>query len=307
MPIQGTFPGGEDAAESYVAARTPPGAAMWRRGRRREPCGGGGGAAGSYSFPLQRNNEEDKIERACLKHLDQIILEIPHLFLKKIPYAWVGVVFFWSWPPVVSASLLAIIVLGTLVMIRQEKAWQSKIIRERHSGAAPILLDRPHVPRQIQMRNLVLVLAGSALLGWLLNGRLEITGIQWFFLLAGFMLLYKDTRLFGAGVTYLITDEGVGIRYIPGHVDYRIFIKYGEIRQATRTEAPQRLPTFWDVLTPSRNIREGILLSSNRAGGFSKQIQSEVFISPTEVDGFLRNLSAHVPVLQNPVSMGEIL
>jgi hypothetical protein len=231
-----------------------------------------------------------------MKHLDQIILGIPHLFIKKIPYAWVGVVFLWNWHPMVSVILMMIVVVGTLGLIWQEKAWQRKIISEKHSGTNPIVMDRPHMPRQMQIRNAVLVLIASAILGWLFNGRVDISGIEWFLLLAGFMFLYKDTKLFGAGVTYLITDKGLGIRFIPGHVDYRLFFEYREIRQAERITVPKQLPAYWETLVPRKGVKEGILLHSNRNDGFSKQILGEILISPTDPDGFLAHMARHVPV-----------
>ncbi len=171
-----------------------------------------------------------------MKVLESFILGVPYLFLKKIPYVWVGVVFLWGWPPVVSGILLAIVLVGLLMMVWQARAWESKIMRENSEGAAKAFIDRPHVARKFQLRNLALVLAGSGLVGWVLNGKIGISGLQWFLLLAGFMLLYKDALLFGAGATYIITDQGIGIRLVPGHVDYRLFFKFHEIWQAVRMQ-----------------------------------------------------------------------
>ena len=141
-------------------------------------------------------------------------------------------------------------------------------------------------------------MAGSALVGWVLNGRIGISGLQWFLLLAGFMLLYKDALLFGAGATYIITDQGIGIRLVPGHVDYRLFFKFHEIWQAVRTKVPERIPLRWDVLTPQKHPKEGVLLKSARREGFSKMIQSELLVVPTDRESFLEQLQGHVAVVR---------
>jgi hypothetical protein len=46
-----------------------------------------------------------------MRVLEQFILDIPYLFLKNIPYAWLAAVFFWSWPPVFSSVFLPIVLL----------------------------------------------------------------------------------------------------------------------------------------------------------------------------------------------------
>jgi hypothetical protein len=237
----------------------------------------------------------EKGEEGCrMRVLERFILDVPYLFLKKIPYAWLGAVFFWSQPPVLSGILLVIVLAGLGMMAWQERTWETKIIREFSSGEGKAIIDHPHAARSFQIRNLVLVLVGSGLLGWLLNGRFELSGLQWGLLLAGCMLLYKDTLLFGAGVTYIITDQGIGIRYIPGHVDYRLFFKFHEIWRAELTKVTDRMPRRWDVLTPQRRPQEGVLLYAARREGFSKQIRSEVLLGPTDTGKFLRELTGRL-------------
>jgi hypothetical protein len=234
--------------------------------------------------------------------LEAFILGVPTAFLKKIQYAWLGVVFFWSWPPIFSGILLGIVVAGLLMMAWQQLAWEARIKREYHSAGTSLYVDHPHAARTFQIRNLVLVLVGSGLLGWLLNGQVGITGLQWSVLFSGFMLLYKDTVLFGAAVTYLITDQGIGIRYVPGQVDYRLFFKFSEIWQVMRMEVPERFPPRWDVLTPQRHPKVGVLLFATRREGFSKQIKSEVLLAPTDMGQFLEALAGHVAVEETPSS-----
>ncbi len=71
--------------------------------------------------------------------VEKFILDIPYLFLKKIPYAWLAVVCFWSWPPVVSGILLAIVLVGLGMMAWQNRAWEARIRREFSSGKAQLL------------------------------------------------------------------------------------------------------------------------------------------------------------------------
>ncbi len=233
-----------------------------------------------------------------MRMLEQFILDVPYLFLKKIPYAWVGVAAFWTWPPLASGVLMLLVLLGLGMMAGQERAWQNKIRREYHSSPSNPYIDRPHMARKYQLLNLVLVLAASALLGWLLHGRLGLSGPQWALLLAGVMLLYKDSYLFGASTTYMITDQGLGVRYVPGHVDYRLFFRFHEIRRAEFMQTPERIPRRWDILVPKRYPKEGVLLYAVQPEGFSKQIQSEVFLAPADIEKFMEALNGRVAVTE---------
>src|SRR6185436_8913219 len=154
---------------------------------------------------------------------------------KKIPYAWIAAVALWAWPPVASGIFLGIILLGLLLMRAQQYFWEVKITREFQKEGKPYR-DHPRLPIGLQLRNLALVLAGSAVLGLLFGGRLGLQGWQWFLLAAGLMVLYKDTLLFGASAVYLVTPRGIAVRYIPAHVDYRMFLKYDEIDKIARVD-----------------------------------------------------------------------
>jgi hypothetical protein len=237
-----------------------------------------------------------------MKWFEKFILNVPYLFLKKIPYAWVGVAAFWSWPPVASGILTGFVLLGLGMMLWQNRAWENYVGREYGNGEARPWVDHPHASRIYQVRNLLLVLAGSALLGWLLRGRFGLGEVQWAALLAGVMLLYKDAFLFGASVTYMVTDQGVGIRYVPGHVDYRLFFRFHEIRRAVKMKMPERFPRRWEMLVPMKYPKEGVLLYAVHPEGFSKQIRNEIFLAPTDIDGFLDALGNRVVVMHEPLS-----
>ena len=225
-----------------------------------------------------------------MRFVENIILETPYLFLKKIPYAWVFVVAFWAWPPIVAGIFAGIIVLGLVTMFYQQRCWEAKIIREFQKEGQPYR-DQPRAPRELQLRNGALVLGGSAALGLLLNGRLHLSGLQWFLLTAGLMFLYKDALLFGPSAVYLITPRGIGARYIPGHVDYRLFFRYTEINYVTRIRAGDQLPKRCDVLSPVRGQKEGVLLVAKRMDGFSREI-GHVLLTPTDAEAFLKQIPA---------------
>ena len=230
-----------------------------------------------------------------MRFLENLVLDIPYLFLKKIPYAWLAVIFFWVWPPVaLSWILIAIVLLGLLMMVWQRRAWEAKLIREHHEGGEGPLIDRPKMPLSIQLRNLGLLALGSGLLAWAFQGRFELNFWQWFFLLTGFMLLYMEHRLLGAAVVYILTDQGIGIRFAPGHIDYRLFFSYAEIRAAQRIQVPDPKPIRWSQVTPTPKPQDGILLTPRNPDGFTKQIDGEVLLAPTDVDTFLKGFPPHL-------------
>lgn len=225
-----------------------------------------------------------------MKFLENLVLDTPYLFLKKIPYAWIPVVAFWSWPPIVPGLFLAVIALGLVMMLLQQRFWEAKVLRENAvEGTAPRF--QPRMPLWMRLRNLALVLAGSALLGWLLNGRLNLTGVQWFLLASGFMFLYKDALLFGASTVYLVTPRGIAVRFVPGHVDYRLFFPYNEINFISCVKDGEKLPERLNVLSPVRSRRDGVLLMAKRMDGFSSQL-GHALLTPDHPEEFLKQVPA---------------
>lgn len=227
-----------------------------------------------------------------MRFLENFVLAVPYLFLKKIPYAWLALVFLWVWPPVlITWVLIGIILLGLLMMDWQRRAWEARLVREHHQGPEKPYIDRPKMPLATQVRNLSLLALGSGLAAWFLQGQLTFSFWQWFFLLAGFMLLYMDHRLLGATTVYILTDQGIGFRFAPGHIDYRPFFSYGEIWRAQHIRVPEKRPFRWSVITPTRNPEEGVLLTPRNRDGFTRQIKGEILLAPSDIDAFL----AHVP------------
>ena len=227
-----------------------------------------------------------------MKAFHSFVLSIPYLFLKKIPYAWVPVVALWAWPPIISGIFLAIILLGMWFMVLQQRAWEAEVAREYRV----LHRDQPRAPLVFQIRNFVLVCLASAAIGWIADGKLGLSSLQWTLLLAGLMFLYKDALLFGAGTVYLITNKGIAIRYVPGHIDYRLFFGFNEIHNIEKIESVKTLPLTWSVLTPQRKIVEhGLLLKPRKLDGFSKTIQ-EVVLCPVDPEGFIKHMPPSISV-----------
>ncbi len=91
------------------------------------------------------------------------------------------------------------------------------------------------------------------------------------------------------------TEQMKAIGRNPGS---RLFFKFSEIRQVTRIKVPEHIPLRWELLTPQRYPKEGVMLHAARAGGFSKQVQDEVLLAPTDKERFLGELAGHVQVTQ---------
>lgn len=225
-----------------------------------------------------------------MRFFENFVLDIPYLFLKKIPYSWFFAVIFLTWAPTLSALLMLLILLGLGLMALQQRFWESKIQREFQKEGAPYRVQ-PRMPVKTQALNAVLVLAASLFVGVMLDGRLNMTGWQWFLLTSGFMFLYRDALLFGASTVYLVTPRGIGARYVPGHVDYRLFFRYTEINYVTRVHANDKLPTNTSVLSPVREKKEGILLVAKLMDGFSKEL-GQVLLTPDDPEAFLAQIPA---------------
>ncbi len=230
-----------------------------------------------------------------MRAANDFVLGIPYLFLKKIPYGWIGVVVLWAWPPIVSGILVALIVIGLLMMNWQDHAWEANMRQDYHKSDGIFFVDRPHSPRLWQVRNLIILFAISALLGWLSAKLIGLSELQMTLLFAGFTLLYKDTMLLGAPVTYIITEEGIGIHYIPGHIDYRIFLSFDEIAQIKYNQPGNPIPDHIDILAPQKQVNAGLLLIPKNPNGFSKTLE-RVLISPSQPDVFLNHIPPRVTI-----------
>lgn len=219
--------------------------------------------------------------------LDHFILAIPVLFIKQFPYAWIAVVTFWTWPPTFSLIFLAIIVIGLLALGWQSRAWISNLRREHAFPEGKFYVDQPPLSPMDSLRKIAFLTAGAVLLSWLLRGQLGLSFWQLFLIIVGFTLLYRDTQFFGAPTTYVITDQGIGIHFTPGHIDYRLFLMFKEISRIEKC-------TFekggnWDAFVRTRETQDGLLLIPKNPNGFTKRIE-KLFIAPSDREKFLEQL-----------------
>jgi hypothetical protein len=219
--------------------------------------------------------------------LDHFILAIPVLFIKQFPYAWIAAIVLWSWPPYFSGIFLAVIVVGLLLLRWQSAAWISNMRREHVGKDGKFYVDEAPFSATTSARRILLLLAGAALLAWLLNGQFGLSLGKIFLLIVGFTLLYQDTRFFGASATYVITAEGIGIRFVPGHLDYRLFFPFREISRIQKSEHQKE--KGWEFFARAPDQTDGLLLLPRDPNGFTRRID-KVFIVPGDREKFLEQL-----------------
>ena len=221
------------------------------------------------------------------KALDRFILAFPVLFIKQFPYAWIAAVVLWSWPPTFSIVFLAIIVVGVLALRWQSRAWISNLQREHAFKDGKFHVDEPPFSLMDSARKILILVAGAALLAWLLNGQFGLSFWQLFLIIVGFTLLYRDTQFFGAPTTYVITDQGIGIHFTPGHIDYRLFLTFREISRIEKSQFQKG--SNWDAFIRNRETQDGLLMIPKNPNGFTKRIE-RLFIAPDDMEKFLEQL-----------------
>lgn len=220
--------------------------------------------------------------------LDRFILSIPTLFIKQYPYAWIVAIALWSWPLNISAALFLIVALGMVFLRWREAAWIAEMRRQHAPRNETFYVDRLPVPAPRAVRNIAISTAVSAATAWTLGGRLNLTQWQTFIIIFGFGLFYLDTRFFGAVTIYIVTGSGIATYYIPGHTDFRIFIRFKEMDGVARLERIEKLPESWTIISRERTSTSGVLLRPRDARGFSRFLDGEVLLTPSHMDEFLR-------------------
>ena len=220
--------------------------------------------------------------------LDRFILGFPVLFIKQFPYAWIAAVAFWAWPPSFSAVFLAVVVIGLLMLRWHSVAWVSNLRREHATQEGKFYVDESPFSLAASAQKVLLLILGAAVLAWLLSkAQLGLSFWQFFIMIVGFTLLYQDTRFFGPQATYVITDQGVGIRFVPGHLDYRLFFPFKEIQRVEKSK--YKKDSDWDLLARTQDAQEGLLMLPRDPNGFTRRIR-KVFIVPKNIDEFLNQL-----------------
>ena len=219
--------------------------------------------------------------------LDRFILAFPVLFLKQYPYAWIAAVALWSWPPVFSGMFLLVIAAGLLMLRWQSIAWVSNLRREHASSGGTFYVDQSPFPLGTSARKIGLLLPGGAALAWLLQGQLGLGFWHFFLIIVGFMLFYQDGRFFGPPATYAITDQGIGIRFVPSHIDYRLFFPFREISRIEKTQYQK--DQGWELFARPQDGGEGLLLVPSDPNGFTKRLD-KLFIVPKNIEEFVVQL-----------------
>jgi hypothetical protein len=219
--------------------------------------------------------------------LDRFILGFPVLFLKQYPYAWIAFVALWPRSPSVASLFLGIILLGMLSLRWQSAAWISHIRREHAGKDGKFYVDQPSVLWQNAARNIAFLIAGSVLGAYVLRGQFGLSFWQILIMIVGFTIFYQDARFFGAAVTYIVTASGIAIRFVPGHIDYRLFLPFREISRIEKSMYHK--DKGWDLFARARDTREGLLMIPKNPNGFTKRIE-KLFIAPQDREKFLEQL-----------------
>jgi hypothetical protein len=219
--------------------------------------------------------------------LDRFILGFPVLFLKQYPYAWIAIVALWPRSPAVASLFLGIILLGVFSLRWQSAAWISLMRREHAGKDGKFYVDQPSVPWQTALRNITFLMAGSLVIAYLLRGQFGLSFWQLAIMVVGFTIFYQDTRFFGAAVTYIITATGIAIRFVPGHIDYRLFLPFREISRIEKSTYQK--DKHWDLFARARDTKEGLLMTPKSPNGFTKRIE-KLFIAPRDRERFLAEL-----------------
>ena len=219
--------------------------------------------------------------------LNRFILWFPVLFLKQYPYAWIAVVALWPYSPSIAALFLAVVIVGILSLRWQSAAWISRMKFQHAGDDGKFYVDQPPIPWHEAVRKIALLVIGAAVLAFLLQGQLGLGFRQFFFIIVGFTLFYQDARFFGPAVTYVITATGIGIRFVPGHLDYNLFLPFREISRIERKV--HKKESSIDLFARTGNAQEGLLLVPKDPDGFTRRID-KIFIVPANIEEFVKQL-----------------
>jgi hypothetical protein len=219
--------------------------------------------------------------------LDRFILGIPRLYIKQFPYAWIVFIALCTWPP--SAIIFAfpfIILLGLFMLQWQYSAWLSTLRVEHAPRDGKFYIDRPPAPIQRAVKNISILLAAAGVVAFFLNRQIGLESWQVFLIIVGFSILYQDSTFFGAPTTYVITASGIAVYFAPGHLDYRLFLKFGEISRIER--CGYQKDKGWDCFARARE-NDGLLLIPKNPDGLTKRIE-KLFIAPGDIQKFQEQL-----------------
>ena len=214
--------------------------------------------------------------------LERFIMQIPCRMLRQTSYAWVGMVIFFVWPPVVSSVLALGLLLGFIMLKAKHRIWAAEIRRRYLGQDVEPYVDHPKAPFTHQRMILLFIVLSSLVLAYLLNGKTGLSGVQWFLMGAGFSVLRMDSRLFGVFTVYTVTDRGIGL----GRDDARLFLHFDEIAQVVQVKDVTTPPERWCLFAPDSFIHDGVLLTPKNRVGFTRFID-QIFLVPTDQEQFV--------------------
>jgi hypothetical protein len=168
----------------------------------------------------------------------------------------------------------------------QRSVWLSTLRAEYVFGDGKFYVDRPPVPIRRAVKNISILLVAAGLAAFFLNQQIGLESWQVFLIIAGFSLMYRDSMFFGAPTTYVITASGIAIYFAPGHLDYRLFLKFSEINRIERCGFQK--DKGWDCFARVR-ADDGLLLVPKNPNGFTKSIE-KLFIVPKDIEKFQEQL-----------------
>ncbi|HEX5837134.1 MAG TPA: hypothetical protein VFY26_04835, partial [Anaerolineales bacterium] len=84
-----------------------------------------------------------------------------------------------------------------------------------------------------------------------------------------------------------ITASGLAIRFVPGHLDYRLLLSFTEISRI-EPKAYKKDPAV-DLFARTDQVGEGLLLVPKDPKGFTRRID-RIFIAPGDVEQFIKEL-----------------
>jgi len=218
--------------------------------------------------------------------LDRFILGIPRLYIKQFPYAWIVFITLWTWPPNLSSIFLFIVLIGLLMVQWQHSAWISTMRNEYAPNGGKFYVDRPPIPVQRAVRNILILLAAAGVVAFFLNQQIGLAPWQVFLIIVGFSLLYRNSLFFGAPTTYIITASGLAVYFAPSNLDYRLFLGFDEIGRVER--CGYQKDKGWDCFARVR-ANDGLLFLPKNPNGLTKRIE-KLFIAPRDIDKFLSQL-----------------
>jgi hypothetical protein len=165
------------------------------------------------------------------------LLRIPPTLLSRAIYAWFPVVALFDWPPILS-GIIALYLIASLVLLRIQYNWRCQQIKNNALNMGEFVYEERYSPPiRAVLINAILIAIGGIVLGRVLTGNINLSGVQWFLLTAGFMFVQQFLLLVWLPTTYLVTEAAIWIL----SAESQQFVWFGEVF-AVQIAQGKRLP-----------------------------------------------------------------